>query len=98
MQQRFKYGWDWFGVDETGSRLLFDHESEAQAIINAMVRRMDFDPEDWRVMEYDPETDDGDDLDPKPPRPSAGSLIKTIWKYISFVLVFELILEIIGDK
>lgn len=66
-QMLFSYGWDYFGDNGEGERQLFRTKEDAikdlaENFGNMKEAGMKFDPEDYRVVAYEPELDKREDL------------------------------------
>ncbi len=62
IQTEFIYGWDYVGTIDDKDRDLYATEKEAQTEIASLVKSMDYDADEWRVVVYVPADDDKTDF------------------------------------
>lgn len=62
IQTLFGFNWEYVGSDDQGNRLIFNTRQEAEQDMNGTINAMGYQPDTWRVIPYDPETDTKSDL------------------------------------
>lgn len=62
IETHFFYGWGYIGMSDSNHRLIYDTKEEAKRDLKDLIDAMDYDPNDFRISEYNPSKDRTDEL------------------------------------